>query len=252
MNRFSRCLLGIVFLFPLIQFFPDQFSLRQIALAYKRKLIAIVTSELKGNSSNIYENETVWKDSSVEWDYQMHRPWLDPRSPDPPAMIIMTNFGWNHPNQTYGMSLYRGRRSHEFYEGIVNHPWFHPKGWEEIESGTRKLNNHTHYYMFLDVETCWEKNYPWYGHGYLENRVQDYGRGTESANYDLISLRLQQSSILQSSSAKIILFDCSGWGPSDFLRGMRTGNLTSENLIFVSISNQQANAGPHDLGLPPP
>jgi hypothetical protein len=236
----------------LILFSSHQFSLGRIAATYNHEFLTNVISESKRNSSNELDNETNWRDISVEWDFQLYRAWLDPRSPNPPAMIVMTNFGWNHPNQTYGMSLYRGRRTHEFYEGIVNHPWFHPKGWEEIESGTRKLTNHTRYYVFLDVETCWEKNYPWYGHGYLENRVQEFGRGIESSDYNSISLRLQQASILQSPLTKIIIFDCSGWGPTEDLLGMRIGNLTTENLIFQSISNRQINAGPNDQGLPPP
>jgi hypothetical protein len=93
-------------------------------------------------------------DKTVFWDPTVNRSWLDPNALRPPAMLVITNFAWNHVNQTYGIQQYRGIRSAELYEGIVNHPWFHPTAWEDIENGRMEISNLTRYYVFLDFETC--------------------------------------------------------------------------------------------------
>ena len=192
-------------------------------------------------------------DRTVKWDSDVDRTWLDPASPDPPAMLLLTNFAWNHPNKTYGTQFYRGLRSAELYEGIVNHPWFHPTAWEDIETDGMQLSNSTRYYVFLDFETCIEAHYPRYGHGTMVNRDIKGNRGFEGANKYVIS-HVAKTKVMQAPYAKLVLFDCSGNGPERFYNKLRYGRgpFTDQNLVFISISNTVTNAGPHDQGLPPP
>lgn len=192
-------------------------------------------------------------DRTVKWDSDVDRMWLDPISPDPPAMLILTNLGWNHPNQTYGTQFFRGIRSAELYEGIVNHPWFHPTAWQDIETGRMLISNLTRYYVFLDFETCAEAHYPRYGYGKMVNRDKKGDRGFEGANTYLIA-DLAYAKVFQALHAKLVLFDCSGNGPERFYNKLRYGRgpFTDRNLIFISISTTITKAGPYDQGLPPP
>jgi hypothetical protein len=106
-------------------------------------------------SSNMTASqESPLNDQTVHWDASIHRPWLDPDSPNPPGMLLLTTYGWNQPNQTMGITLYRNFRTAELLNGIVNHPWFHPTAWDDINSGKMELSNETRYYVFLDSETC--------------------------------------------------------------------------------------------------
>lgn len=93
-------------------------------------------------------------DQTIAWNTTMPRPWLDDSAKKPPAMILLTNFGWNHPNQTFGIRQYRGLRTVELVEGIVNHEYFHPTAWEELNSGSMEISETTRYYIFLDEEHC--------------------------------------------------------------------------------------------------
>lgn len=93
-------------------------------------------------------------DQTIAWNTTMSRPWLDDSAEKPPAMILLTNVGWNHPNQTFGIRQYRGLRTVELVEGIVNHEYFHPTAWEELNSGAMEISETTRYYIFLDEEHC--------------------------------------------------------------------------------------------------
>lgn len=95
-------------------------------------------------------------DQTLNYNHTVRRAWLDSALPDPPAMILLTDLAWNQENQTMGKSIYRGARTRELYEGIINHPWFHPTAWRELSDGSMALSNTTRYYVFLDRETAGE------------------------------------------------------------------------------------------------
>jgi hypothetical protein len=79
-------------------------------------------------------------DTTLPWYPNVDRFWLrrrgrhhhpnDEEDPPPPAMLLLTEFGWNHPNQTMGRQVYRGMRTRELVEAIVNHPVVPPHGME--------------------------------------------------------------------------------------------------------------------------
>jgi hypothetical protein len=140
------------------------------------------------------------------------RPKPQPQKPPPPAMLLLTNYGWNQRNQTAALQLYRGVRSKELIEGVIHHPWFYPNSTEDwIETIYRHHYHHhyhqnattasavaknvthnndtttattadvdyedrTRYYVFLDYETCFERNYPVYGSNLERNADTGYNR----------------------------------------------------------------------------
>jgi hypothetical protein len=199
----------------------------------------------------INETNSPLRDKTVTWDTSIHRLWLDPAIEEPPAMILLTSLGWNHENQTFGLSLYRGIRTSELYEGIINHALFHPTAWDDIESGRMSISNTTRYYIFVDYETCYEKNYPYYGYGSGPNRDQSGGRGIDGLGRNTI-LELVSAKLLTSMYSKIVIFDCRGSGPLKFFHRIRRDRFSPNKLAFVSISTTEGSAGPWDQGLPPP
>jgi Exostosin family len=197
----------------------------------------------------------------------------------PPAMLLLTNYGWNHPNQTTGLNLYRGVRPKELVQGVINHPWFHPMDWtnaiQHYYTTVKNDNNNNsttpppRYYVFLDYETCLERNYPWYGWGLEKNADTEYNRTNSSAtthkNPTLPSLTALHQQVMDMivvkesnatadqhlqhhsppPSVTFISFHCGG-------NGINTRKL-DQNIVHVAISAQFAQLRPGiDLGLVPP
>jgi hypothetical protein len=171
----------------------------------------------------------------------------------PRGMLMLTNFGWNHPNTTMGLEFYRSLRSRELVQGIINHPWFHPTAWEDINSGRLMLIRNVTYYVFLDRETCMEGNYPYYGKGHDHNRDVVAGRGDCCYRDHHFVPEVMNSTVMSSPHAYYILFDCCGLGPIREFRKDRE-LYSGPKLILVSLSAYRDTKDElhQDLGLPPP
>ena len=80
------------------------------------------------NNNKHKNNKTVWwphslvQDKTLEWDPKVHRPWLDPNAPSPPAVILLTSFGWNHVNQKWALTIPRSIRETELLTGVIKQP----------------------------------------------------------------------------------------------------------------------------------
>ena len=116
-------------------------------------------------------NQSLIRDPTILWDAHVDRVWLGPsltstkkKYKHPPAMLLLTNYGWNQKNQTKAIQQFGRRiRETELVRGVVNHPWFHPTAWEEYEDRKQisanttiietLTNNSTRFYVFLDVNT---------------------------------------------------------------------------------------------------
>lgn len=196
--------------------------------------------------------ESLINDKTLMWLPNVSRPWLD-GSPQPPAMLLLTNYKWNHPNQTLGLDNYRGLRSRELLEGVINHPWFHPTAWEDIESGKMNISHDIRYYVFTDKETCRERNYPNYGMGDMGNRDILFGRGECCVEMqDLVLARTFRSRLMmdQSANATNIFFECGGLGPKFWFRQAR--RKYKKRIVFASLSaSKNQHIAGHDVGLPP-
>jgi hypothetical protein len=238
-------------------------SLQLLFLALTTSLLSpaseLSTSNQVRSPSTLRVTPRLLHDKTLDWDPAVRRAWLDPTIPHkPPAMLLLTNFGWNHPNQTYGKQVYRNIRTRELVNGIINHPWFHPTAFQDLQEGTMQLNNSTRYYIFLDKHSCGEKNYPIYGkglEGVRHNRDTRHGRGNcciDQKNH--YTKQVMESKVMQAQSATFILFECSGIGPKlkpEFKRDRQS--FPGKKLAFISLSAIHPHLIPdHDQGLVPP
>jgi Exostosin family len=215
------------------------------------------------NESIIFEGRR-WMDSplndqTLNWSKTIIREWeflsMEDRSNAiyPRGMLMLTNFGWNHPNTTIGLEFYRSLRSRELVEAIINHPWFHPTAWEDINSGKLLQIPNVTYYVFLDRETCLEGNYPYYGKGHVINRDAIAGRGDCCYRDHHFVSQVMNSTVMSSPHSYYILFDCCGLGPIREFRKDRE-LYPGPKLVFVSLSAYRAAGSKlqQELGLPPP
>lgn len=203
--------------------------------------------------SHTYPNSPL-NDKTLPWYSDVDRHWLSDDSDaksKPPAMLLLTEFGWNHPNQTMGLQLYGGVRARELTEAIVNHPWFHPTAWRDINEGRMSVSNITHYYLFLDHDVCMEKNYPVYNEG-IKGRNKDRG-DVDFQMYHIHHVPQILSSKLFTTSpfARYVEFECSGGGPKSSFTNARRDSGNTSQWIWATLSSNDTQAAPQDFGLPP-
>ena len=96
-------------------------------------------------------------------------------------------------------------------DGILNHPWFHLLKCENILEDCRKYPcPNIHYYVFLDLETCGDKNYQ--NHLNPTANIDQIGkqnrRGTLGCH--IVIQQALQHPIFSTSRSKLIIFDCQG------------------------------------------
>ncbi|GKY93014.1 hypothetical protein MPSEU_000269900 [Mayamaea pseudoterrestris] len=189
------------------------------------------------------------------------RPWqFNSSAPQPPYKLILTDFGWNHFNQSRGLTFGRSLRSRELVHGMVDHPYFDATiGWSQIVDGTYILDLNTRYYIFMDVETCFESNYPIYmdpADGFAANADLVGGRTFSKANaepcYSILDcdyLYETLETVHKHPNVMLVAYYCRGWGPTaKFRKELVTTNQLS--IVAASMSTDEFN--PHvDQGLPP-
>jgi len=197
-------------------------------------------------------------DITIDWDETVDRIWLNPTAAKPTAQLLLTNFGWNQPNQTAALQYPRTIRLRKLLQGIINHPWFHPTAWQDIIEGRAEIDPTIRYYVFLDAETCFESNWPNYGKGdranadIQENRI--VGKRTKLPCYRMSTCsyidRAVKHRLFQSANATVVAFECRGDGPPAMYRKQQTRDLP---LALVTVSSQREQLmDPPDQGLPPP
>ena len=170
------------------------------------------------------------------------------------AQILLTNYGWNHRNPQKGLSYARSLRSTGLLEGILKHPYFNPVDWTNVSSKPTNITT----YVFLDVEMCFELNWPHYGGnaGYVHfkggTNVDTVGNRSTTLERDGDCCQFQNYAtsqpIFQSPNVRLVLFDCSGRGMAYCCLDRRNVKKTS----VVSISATTTMQSKQDLGLPPP
>jgi Exostosin family len=182
--------------------------------------------------------DSLLNDKTVTWDPLVDRLWLDDTGSRerPPAMILLTSYGWNRKNQTKALLEYsRQTRESELLDGIVNHPWFHPTAWTDIQDGNHTLRNilglddsngtiTTRFYLFLDQSSDCERHYPTY-FSFDKNLDTSGGRINRTWNAVLPAQQTLDHPIWQSKfiqqlesldQVKLIYFDCSMEMQPDF------------------------------------
>jgi len=204
----------------------------------------------------------------------MARPWLEyynkssssNQHSHPPVMILMTDIGWNHPNQSIGISATRSIRETELFTGVINHPWFHPTAWADIRSNRMEIRTDVRYYVFVDGKQCSEGNYPIYGGGVFQNLDSSHNRSAlevdarrnlvdACANSDtakeILQHRLFLDSTASANNTKLIIFDCGGKGPPSHCAKQTTRNHLPISIAAISATFPIINEE-RDQGLIPP
>jgi hypothetical protein len=104
-------------------------------------------------------------DKTLRWNATISRAWSNKKGPRPPAVVTLSSLYWNHPNQTFGLTHFRTKRSTQLLQGVLNHPWFHPTAWDDLVEG-KWSNDSTRIYAFFDYETVRAKiNISYFVHG---------------------------------------------------------------------------------------
>ncbi|CAB9519665.1 Exostosin-1 [Seminavis robusta] len=182
-----------------------------------------------------------------------------PQDEKPKTKLVLTDFGWNHPDPTVGRTFVRSLRMRELMQAVINHPYFDPTfRWTDMENGVYQPHGNLQYYVFMDVETCFESNYPYYKGDFKPNFDSDgsrkYTSQYESPCYDILQCdaipRILKSPLFRNvPTARVFFFDCRGHGPNE---GFRTTQASTQ-LSIVSISSGTKQLHPHsDMGQPPP
>jgi hypothetical protein len=190
----------------------------------------------------------------------VYRPWLDSERTPPPIKLIVTNFGWNTKRS---ISHARSIRSRELWKAVVDHPLFDPNAdWDEYRMASGRQTKdpvRTRYYVFLDVETCFETNYPTFGAmdyqiNYDTEGDRAFQRKEEGECYDIERCphieNVLKTPLFRGRDATLVYFDCRGNGvPASFRRKRQA----SKQLALASLSSTSEQLLPSvDQGLPPP
>lgn len=240
---------------------------------YMSLLSASAERNWRAFGEEIYKvNRSMIHDPTLEWDPTVNRMWLNPaRLNQPPAMLLLTSYGWNQANQEHALKEFGRRiRETELMQGVINHRWFHPTAWEDYENHNASFVGHlieatsTRFYVFLDFNTYDEWHYPLY-HAHDLNLDTKGGRvNIEKGRVDLDWIALEKiwSSrwvrTVPHDRIKVVAFDGGGWGPDPGNRnrnlpltdGVPTWNLP---LAMVAISALLTNVNQSvDQGLMPP
>lgn len=201
-------------------------------------------------------------DMTIELSPYICRPWLMAVDDDddtkkkkkPPYKLLLTNFLWNSPKRLKAWNTSRTIRTRELLQSVVDHPYFDPHGWEDYALFHKPIDPSVRYYIFLDVETCYESNYPSYGHGLEKNLDRVGGRSVSNVlgncynikNCEFIDQAFQSPLFGGNITSLLVFFDCRGFS------NPRTLQLSTK-LALVSIS---AETNQHDTsvdqGMPPP
>jgi len=146
-------------------------------------------------------------DQTIRLSPHVHRPWLayheyqgssshkgGPPPPRPRRKLVITDFGWNHVNRAYSLTAHpRGIRAREILQAWIDHADFDPTfSWSTVmeqlqlqqsQQNEASFKNNTQYQdmdvqhlVLMDVETCFEHNYPLYGGSWDDNYDFEAGR----------------------------------------------------------------------------
>lgn len=221
-------------------------------------------------------------DPTLYWDPNVERLWLDGNNTSqkrPPAQILLTNVGWNNPANN-ALLVPRSLRETWLFEGVINHPWFLPTGWQDIESGVTQVDPSVLYYVFMDFFQCYDHHWPHYGAPIGTNMDERFGRnnpwrdkGTNEQDKQLLSIKdkkllnmncftlglsrcrwvydlLFSSRLFQNApkNVRLVYLDCTAWAHD--IHPPQTKSLPV-SVIVMEVILAVINAD-KDMGLPPP
>jgi hypothetical protein len=143
---------------------------RQIARTFAR--LSDIDNGVGKNLRLLEDSQLFLNDRTLRLSPYVDRLWLHdgfflpelPESEKPSTKLILTDFGWNQPKQGNGKTLVRSIRQRQLIQAVIDHPLFDPNfKWSDLEAATSSnFSKNLQYFAFMDVETCFESNYPNY------------------------------------------------------------------------------------------
>ncbi|CAB9510608.1 Exostosin-1 [Seminavis robusta] len=204
------------------------------------------------------------------------RPWLYfdtqffPYSPPaglqrPKRKLILTDLAWNHPDQTWALSKFpRSLRMRELLQAYIDHPDFDPTfSWTRHLQRKVDIDPSVEYVVLLDIETCFEINYPKYGANLPTSSDPLGGRLLDAAGdhpcfhfgscKDYIKRVLQAPLFQQhnNTTSTLVYIDCKSDGPETRVRKELFNSTTQLSVVSLDADIDQLVADA-DMGLPPP
>jgi hypothetical protein len=196
--------------------------------------------------------ESPLNDRTIPYNPKVNRLWLQNETNLPSVMIMITSYGWNQANKWKGRKWQRSKRQREFLVALIHHPWFHPTAWIDIKEGRLQVSNTTRYYVFLDMETCSDRNWPYYGQPRANG--DQYGRRglSNGVSHEDELNDILASPVMSTKGSRVIVFDCNGYVQQKERQSWRRDRNQDERLLLVSTSATSSQHLPVDFGLPPP
>ncbi|CAB9514559.1 Exostosin-1 [Seminavis robusta] len=281
-NRQGRSSLLLAFV-GVVSFLLSQNAQRgQVELLSRQMMEAdgfVQDAPEQGQAKSVDSNNAVGSDLLQEPQYTLNdptmrlspyveRPWLHfhsdrfPHVMDrPKRKLILTDIGWNHPNKKKGLAEFpRSLLMRELLQAFIDHPLFDPTfDWRAMAEGRVPVDTSLEYVVLMDIETCFESNYPVNVAQFTANADTLMGRVVKDKGqnpcYNMNGCGKQLSHVLDSplfqqvNASTLVYFNCGGSGPGR----ARKERFSSHKISVVSIS-----AGPDmlnedsDMGMPPP
>ncbi|KAL3761294.1 hypothetical protein ACHAWU_010207 [Discostella pseudostelligera] len=172
--------------------------------------------------------------------------------------VVTTNYGWSSTS-THDAGKNSSRRivTGEFYRSIISHLRYNASAWADLEKHpdpSRRL------IVFMDVDTCLEMNYPFYGTKDWLVNMEDgypdrYWNSIFEDNCPLIARASNSPALLANPDSRLIILDCSGGSHLHLTKACAGDNSTFQNdqvtVAYISIDKRRVRPFLH-TGLPPP
>mmetsp|Transcript_25694 Transcript_25694/g.59676 ORF Transcript_25694/g.59676 Transcript_25694/m.59676 type:complete len:645 (-) Transcript_25694:431-2365(-) len=192
-----------------------------------------------------------WFDKTLCWDEDVERLWFAKNGTRPKSMILMTSLGWNNPVTAKRKGFYRGLRTRQLMEEVINHPLFYPGAWDLITSGQMNISQSTIYYIFLDKETCGDTNYPHPRMGRIRNADTVGGRSGKGYRSSWSDFAKVWRTFFDSARFRVVYLDCDPSGPPTSIREQQ-GNRDRRLVVMSFSAMKHQHLEGTDEGLPPP
>jgi hypothetical protein len=183
-----------------------------------------------------------------------------PQSSSTHYEVTHTNFGWNSPSD---LNFSRRILTGEVFNATLRHPKYNAKAWAELEEHP---DPNRHIVAFLDVESCVESLYPYYGRQ-ADWQYWNAERGRAWPGEALDSLYQSCDYIARAASSKalqanpknrLVVIECGGF-PKDMVlatcnnRSAAFRDNLTDQVIIASYSQSTNNGRPGiDIGFPAP
>jgi hypothetical protein len=166
--------------------------------------------------------------------------------------IIMTNFGWFHPDPVKGLTFVRSLAMKHFNDAIVAHERFNASAWQDLH---RNPNPERAVIAFLDYDTCQLFHWPRFEGRELIADIEGGREQFMTYNFSMecsMIERALRSPALSSPDSRLVVVSCKNKGPErhECLGADRNASGIFSKLIVGHLSGHKDHVHPRDFGMP--